>query len=444
MFNPFGHKKLEEIDYADLKQLIHRQVAEGMFVEYKREMPSAKRLAKSVAAFANSHGGWLFVGIEADQASSAAQNIVGVDLTADPRPLDTLRNAIASHISPHPPYDARLIELPRQSGKGVIVVRVPEGAEPPYMLSDGRIYRRQGAGSDPVFETQRAAVDELYARRDRALDQFRRFAQLPWHMPPGQTGEGKPGWVELYMLPASNPDPPRALVEGTFDDPTAELKWWCEPAQAEVEIEGEKKPFLDVQIPFDSIFPSPLGYCVSQTSTASNPAWLPLSVEASVWLGGGVRVFLPLETFGSKPWIDNARPKLAWPEEPSTFVWIDCRELIRAMMTIAVKTIEFAHRCGAHGPIRFQAQAKNIWLHVLYQDTPAYERMVREVGWPICRGANAQIPSLEAMPPYLEIGGDDNFVFATHIVSAVLTLLGALPAYHGSLETEAFLGADHR
>lgn len=440
MFNPFGQKGLDEICHADLERLVEEQVAEGMFIEYKRDMPSPKRLAKSVAAFANSHGGWLFVGIEADRASNAAKAVMGVDLAATPTPMDTLRNAVTSHISPHPPYDARLIRLEGQPERAVMVVYIAEGPGPPYMLTDGRIYRRQGAGSDPVFETERAPVDELYARRDRALEQFRRFAQLPWDMPRGQA-ERTPGWVELYIVPAVIQDPPSEVVESVYSEPTKELKWWCEPVQAEADIDGERRPFVSAQIPFDTLSSSPLGYSVSQTSAVPDPAWLPLSVEAAVWRGGGVRVFLPLVPVDSEPSLDDLKPTGVRAYRPGVFVCVDCRKLIRAVMTIAMKALEFARRCGAHTPMRLQVRAKNVWLHVPYQATPTYERIVRNVGLPICRYSDAQVPPAEARTPYRELDCDDNLIFGVHVASAVLELLAIPAAYHVSLVTETFIGA---
>jgi predicted HTH transcriptional regulator len=60
-YSPF-QKDFVQLDASDLTAL--RTVAEGWYVEYKREVPNASSIAKSVSAFANTYGGWLFYGIE--------------------------------------------------------------------------------------------------------------------------------------------------------------------------------------------------------------------------------------------------------------------------------------------------------------------------------------------------------------------------------------------
>lgn len=59
-YNPFD-KSFDEIIPSDLAILF--SVAEGWYVEYKQEVPNASAVAKSVTAFANTYGGWLFYGI---------------------------------------------------------------------------------------------------------------------------------------------------------------------------------------------------------------------------------------------------------------------------------------------------------------------------------------------------------------------------------------------
>ena len=59
-YSPFD-KPIGELDASDLKVL--RTVNEGWYVEYKRECPSSSSLAKAISSFANTHGGWLFLGV---------------------------------------------------------------------------------------------------------------------------------------------------------------------------------------------------------------------------------------------------------------------------------------------------------------------------------------------------------------------------------------------
>ena len=59
MYNPFN-KNISEIEYDDLKKLIENDITEGWFIEYKGSFPKNKKIANSIASFANSEGGPIF------------------------------------------------------------------------------------------------------------------------------------------------------------------------------------------------------------------------------------------------------------------------------------------------------------------------------------------------------------------------------------------------
>jgi len=62
MFDPFD-KPIDSLREEDLQTLVTRQVAEGLYVEYKREFPNRnEKIGWSLASFANTHGGWYLVG----------------------------------------------------------------------------------------------------------------------------------------------------------------------------------------------------------------------------------------------------------------------------------------------------------------------------------------------------------------------------------------------
>ena len=74
MYDPFGGKPLSKLGSDDLQGLVDREVKEGWFVEYKRDWPGAAKVSRAIAALANSKGGWLFLGIEADPDTNANAN----------------------------------------------------------------------------------------------------------------------------------------------------------------------------------------------------------------------------------------------------------------------------------------------------------------------------------------------------------------------------------
>ena len=71
MYSPFRNeqgqpKSLDEVAYADLAQL--KNLEEGFALEFKRTWNENVRtkIPKIIASFANSHGGWLVIGIADD------------------------------------------------------------------------------------------------------------------------------------------------------------------------------------------------------------------------------------------------------------------------------------------------------------------------------------------------------------------------------------------
>ncbi|GHU52304.1 hypothetical protein FACS1894200_12850 [Spirochaetia bacterium] len=75
MFNPFG-KNLKDIQENDLQNL--HTVSEGWYIEYKSILPDSKKIAKSIASFANSYGGLYLIGVVADKQTNCAVEFPGV------------------------------------------------------------------------------------------------------------------------------------------------------------------------------------------------------------------------------------------------------------------------------------------------------------------------------------------------------------------------------
>lgn len=140
MYNPFN-KEIEEIEYEDLEKLIENNVSEGWFVEYKGSFPKNKKIANSIASFANSEGGWYIVGIEEKHNESQPFEVVGFDLNDNQKPDDKITNIIKDNIDPIPYFETKIVEIPEN--KVILVVQVFEGHDVPY-ICDGRIYIRAG------------------------------------------------------------------------------------------------------------------------------------------------------------------------------------------------------------------------------------------------------------------------------------------------------------
>src|SRR5205823_554010 len=111
------------------------------------------------------------IGVEADKKTNHAANFPGVVDSPD-----VIRDSVRGNLQPFPFFETFTIEL--EGGKKILIAAIPEGENPPYVHSDGKIYRRQEAASDPIFENDRHAIDMLYGKAHEfkeKLEEFRRF-----------------------------------------------------------------------------------------------------------------------------------------------------------------------------------------------------------------------------------------------------------------------------
>lgn len=178
MYSPFK-KSLAEIRPEDL--LVLRDVSEGWYVEYKSGVPEAKIIAKSVSAFSNHYGGWLFLGISGSKdGGNTAASFPGLP-DSDLQDLQQrTRDSVAAHVNPMPYYDLVTLPVPCDHldpppKRSVFILRVPQGLDPPYVHSSGCIYRRLGDKSDPVPVTDRLVLDLLWRRSRQTRKQLRRL-----------------------------------------------------------------------------------------------------------------------------------------------------------------------------------------------------------------------------------------------------------------------------
>jgi hypothetical protein len=114
---------------------------------------SSNSLAKACAAFANTYGGLLVVGVPDDR-----NELVGISTFAGEAQL-WVKDNLRAHILPMPPFRARWLPIDKE--KGILLVLVEESTTTPHLLTrSGAIYVRSPGSSDPVpISDQRRLLD---------------------------------------------------------------------------------------------------------------------------------------------------------------------------------------------------------------------------------------------------------------------------------------------
>jgi Putative DNA-binding domain len=154
---PFSELTLEDVG-AIIESVGEER--ETLFFERKASVSGAA-LAKACAAFANTLGGLLVVGV-----ADNSDELLGIEPLAAEAQLwvkDTLRGLVL----PMPPFRARW--LPIEGDRGMLVVLVEESMATPHLLTrSGAIYVRNPGSSDPVPLADQRRLLELTARGERA------------------------------------------------------------------------------------------------------------------------------------------------------------------------------------------------------------------------------------------------------------------------------------
>lgn len=119
--------------------------------QFKRSFHNPDALAAELAAFANSGGGTLLIGVADDGT------LTGLS-AADVRQLNQmLSNASSQHL--RPPVHPHTENVQTHAGL-VMVVTVPNGLAKPYLDQQGRIWVKQGA--DKRHVTAREELQRMF------------------------------------------------------------------------------------------------------------------------------------------------------------------------------------------------------------------------------------------------------------------------------------------
>ena len=206
----FAHSSLADLDPDDLKRML--ALDESLFVEHKSgagKADSSHQLVSAIAAFANTLGGWVLLGVHAGK-------VVGGQpawATGTQGFIDFVRDRVRHQLDPMPAFEARVIELPDGP---VGVIRVYESSDTPHIsTNNGAVYVREVAGvrntarpkqsgsgrrADTLYEVakilSRAQLLELADRGQRATARLNRLLGEP-------SGEGYGMLGELAELHAA-------------------------------------------------------------------------------------------------------------------------------------------------------------------------------------------------------------------------------------------------
>ena len=367
---PF-EKALDEIAPEELGSL--RDVHEGWYVEYKSEAPVNRALAKSLSAFANTYGGFLFIGVSTEGSSNVASSFPGIDNSELDVVLERLRDSSKDQLNPPVFFDTRTFEGPINSiglkvGRSIIVARIPQGSDTPYVHNDGRIYMRVSDSSDPRPETDRATLDLLNGRREKAL---RRLEERVLQTPTVSKGESNQPFIHFNIL-----SDPYEFMGHSYNADMAEFSNIMQGGG----------------LAFDNIFRSNEGFVARQIED-NDPFYRGLTWEFSRRCHSRVTVPIPVQTRRG-PISEHLECFLSELDDFGLNLAsvLDLNQVMMIALNVIVKHRRLARRAGVYGPFYIKAYIENVWRTVPFLDLDGFIQATKVYGFPLIQESEMLVP----------------------------------------------------
>src|SRR5579859_955596 len=160
---------LESISMADVEEFLaihspeQQRPTEGIKLDYKLKEPAD--LGDTVAAFANTSGGLIFIGVQSSKLkhnvpiSIPGETFAGGDVRA------RLMGKIISQVTPRPEVKIGVVPVSQPSTNVVAVIRVSEGLFPPYEFSSSNSVRFPVRLQDTVRQATLRDLERLFEKR---------------------------------------------------------------------------------------------------------------------------------------------------------------------------------------------------------------------------------------------------------------------------------------
>ena len=364
------------------------QVHEGWYVEYKERPIRRADIAKSLSAFANQYGGWFFLGVAENRTTQTAERFPGIPTSSVPAALESIRNATKDLLHPSVFYDYKVIDGPVDLiglpiGQSVIAIQIPQGPATPYVHNNGRIYRRIGDSSDPVYITDRAEVDLLSQRRQAMVAQLEGRVQRSPRV--SDLEEGRT-YVHLHIL-----SDPHEILGHRYDS----------------DLQGFSDIMKGDLLPFDNTFQSHEGFVARQVGP--NPG----DMRALTWEFSRhchSLISIPLNVY------DVVSLRRKYPDSPTIQDFsaaiansridqaniIDLTYLLKVFVAVSVRHRHLVGKAGIRGPFYAKCRLENVWRTIPYLETPAFIQQVNRFGLPLVQDSSLVVPEGRTL---------DDFVF---------------------------------
>jgi len=157
------NKPIKDFCFDDIVEFCKQGFREGLQLDYKREMPT-KSLPKHFAAFSNTRGGVIIIGVDENEKNGIPKAWEGVE---DAGKIKERIYQNAANVEPFPSFDVWTTD--EKNGKVFVLIRIYEGDKTPYYVqNDANLWVRTGNISRPIDIVSPDAAELLFLKREKA------------------------------------------------------------------------------------------------------------------------------------------------------------------------------------------------------------------------------------------------------------------------------------
>ena len=149
-----NNKPWEKLRAKDIITYLNVLEDETFFFEFKSDDIKPDHFIKEVSAFANTYGGYIFLGVD------NSKNFVGCSKWTEQR----IHSVMHDCITPIPNFDVKMFNI---NNCKIYVVKIEEGTLPPYITNKGQIFERVSSGSFVINDSTK--LSQIYYKHDQQL-----------------------------------------------------------------------------------------------------------------------------------------------------------------------------------------------------------------------------------------------------------------------------------
>lgn len=173
-------KEWSTLEPSDIKSMLSEQdFEESFYFEFKNDDVSPKKAIEEVSAFANTFGGYIFLGVSDDKQIQGCVNWNE----------QRIHTTIHDSITPTPSFDVKKFTVDNNI---IYVIKVDEGSEPPYITNSGKIFERLSSGSFTIKDSTK--LSQIYNKREQLLSNMEKKISIP---PVGEHTNNVYGYIDV-------------------------------------------------------------------------------------------------------------------------------------------------------------------------------------------------------------------------------------------------------